>query len=272
MTRIVHLSDLHFGRSDPELEQPLLQQIHRLAPDLVIISGDFTQRARRSQFAQAREFIDQIKLPVLAVPGNHDTPLDNLYMRFIAPWRRYRNAIDHQLEPQWRDDQVHVVGVNTVNRFAWQRGKISQRMLRHVCHAFENGPDARLNVVVMHHPLEHGPDTDKKLMDGAQAALKQLSDCGADLVLSGHLHEASSGPFRAAPGLMFVQAGTGLSTRLRGAPNTFNMIEERGGELTITRYEAPAGQGFRAVVSETFGKFAREWRPVPVAAATRSAR
>ncbi|WP_413220367.1 metallophosphoesterase [Tritonibacter mobilis] len=93
MKRLLHLSDLHFGRDRPELLDPLIEQINGLAPDLVAISGDLTQRARDWQFMRAREMIDRIKAPCLVVPGNHDTPLDNLFERVLMPWRRYRKWI-----------------------------------------------------------------------------------------------------------------------------------------------------------------------------------
>ncbi|WP_339114293.1 metallophosphoesterase family protein [Thioclava sp. GXIMD2076] len=263
MRRIIHLSDLHFGKTDPRLERPLLRKIDELAPDLVIVSGDFTQRARRHQFAQARAFLNRIKAPVLAVPGNHDTPLDNVLVRFVTPWRRYRQAIDRELEPEWRDARVHVVGVNTVNRFKWQRGRIGPHTIRRVCSSFSAVPRDVLRIVVMHHPLEHGPETDKKLMEGASHALRRLSKCGADIVLSGHLHEGSAAPFHAAPGLLFVQAGTGLSTRLRGTPNMFNLLEHQtAGEVSITRYLSSSEGKFAPEAVRHFRKTAQDWSEV----------
>ncbi|WP_406736074.1 metallophosphoesterase family protein [Thioclava sp. GXIMD4215] len=273
MRRILHLSDLHFGKIDPRLEHPLLRKIAELEPDLVIVSGDFTQRARRRQFAQARAFLNRIKAPVLAVPGNHDTPLDNIFVRFVTPWRRYRQAIDRELEPEWRDAKIHVIGVNTVNRFKWQRGRISSHTIRRVCSRFSSVSREVLRIVVMHHPLEHGRETDKKLMEGASKALKRLSRCGADIVLSGHLHEGSAAPFHAAPGLLFVQAGTGLSTRLRGTPNMFNMLDYyMTGEVSITRFFSGADGQFVAQDRRHFRKNGSDWAELarPSAAETPS--
>src|SRR5579875_2925577 len=99
MRRIVHLSDLHFGRTRPDLLGPLLESIHAAAPDLVAVSGDLTQRARAGQFAAARRFLAALPRPVLVVPGNHDVPLDAAWARLLWPWRRYRHWIGRDLEP-----------------------------------------------------------------------------------------------------------------------------------------------------------------------------
>lgn len=245
MRRIVHLSDLHFGRVSPELTGPLLAAVNGLRPDLVVVSGDFTQRARHWQFAEARDFLARIEAPVLAVPGNHDTPLDNLFLRMFRPWGRYRRYIGPELEPVFQDRDLHVVGVNTVNRFAWQQGRLSRRALARLLAAF--GPDdGRMRIVVCHHPLEHLPGDGKALTRGAGRALAALGDAGADIVLCGHVHTLYHAPFTAAPGVLFVQAGTGLSDRLRaGQANSFNLLELADDQVQITALAAvlPAGAG-----------------------------
>ncbi|PJE26596.1 phosphodiesterase YaeI [Pseudooceanicola marinus] len=268
MKRILHLSDLHFGRARPDLEAPLLAAIARNRPDLVVVSGDFTQRARHVQFRRAQDFLAKLPAPVLSVPGNHDTPLDRPFERLLAPFRRYRRYVDEDTEPVFSDGKLTVVGVNTVNPLAWQQGKFSSRARDRVARRLAEHP-ADLSVVVVHHPLEHGPKVDKRLMRGARAALAQLSDCGADVVLSGHLHRASSAPFRAAPGLLFVQAGTGLSSRTRGDDNTFNLLDwEETGALRVTTWGA-RGQGAQAVfapeASAMFRREGRVWARQPAA-------
>ncbi len=260
MRRILHLSDLHYGHADAELEEPLLETIVRLRPDLVVISGDFTQRARRQQFRDAAAFVARIDAPVLSVPGNHDTPIDNLYRRFVTPFHRYKAYIDPVLEPAVEDEEMQVVGVNTVNRFSWQRGRFSGRTVRRVCNAFAE-VGGKLKVVVVHHPLEHGPTVEKRLMRGARAALTALSDCGADVVLSGHLHTASAAPFTAAPGLLFVQAGTGLSTRLRGETNNFNLLDVEGPRVSVTTWQAE-GRSFGPGASATYARGVGGWERV----------
>lgn len=242
MRRILHLSDLHYGRVNPDLEAPLLAQIAALAPDLVVISGDLTQRARPAEFRAARAFIDRITARVLCVPGNHDTPLYNLAMRFLRPFSRYRRYISPDLEPVFHDPEITVLGLNTVNPFAWQRGRLGAGALSPICDKL--GDDAgQMRIVALHHPPEQDPETAKRLMKGAREALVELSNCGADIVLSGHLHHGTAAPFRAAPDLLFVQAGTGLSTRLRGPQqNTFNQLDIENGSLKIVMWGAQTGE------------------------------
>ncbi len=253
MTRILHLSDLHFGRDRPELEDPLVEIVNDLSPDLVAISGDFTQRARRRQFARARAFLDRLEPPTLSVPGNHDTPLDNLYLRLVRPFHRYKRAIDRDLEPRLETSRMVVAGVNTVNRFSWQRGRLSRRTVRHIRHAFADAGD-RLRVVVLHHPLEHGPEVDKRLMRGARDALGAMREGGADVVLSGHLHNTVTMPFTVAPGCLFVQAGTGLSDRHRGEPNTFNLLSATRDRIVIDTFGAGDSADFGRRATATFNR------------------
>lgn len=257
MKRVLHLSDLHYGKDNPDLEEPLLEVIDQLAPDLVAISGDFTQRARRHQFARAQAFLDRLTVPWLAVPGNHDTPLDNLWVRLMKPWKRYRRAIHSNLEPVHEDDGMVVVGVNTVNRFAWQRGKISDRRVTRACKAFGERDD-RARLVMLHHPLQHGPDVDKRLMEGADAALKAFAECGAQIVLSGHLHNTLIAPFRAWPQLLFVQAGTCLSSRVRGEANMFNLLDLTHDAVRVESWGAENG-AFAPMQSVSYAVEGGQW-------------
>ena len=244
MRRIAHLSDLHFGRDRPELLDPLVEAVNELEPDLAAISGDLTQRARPSQFRAARDFIDRLEAPVLAVPGNHDVPLHNLFLRFLWPWRQYRKWISPDLEPEFHDSEMIVLGVNTVNPMAHQSGWFTPRALDRVRKAFCNTRGRRARIVVAHHPLEHLPGEKKKLMRGADEAMEELGRLNTDIVLSGHLHSWRADPFAEKPGrnaVLQVHAGTGLSTRLRGQDNDFNLLEIEDGLIDVTRYAAAEG-------------------------------
>lgn len=264
MTRIVHLSDLHFGRLREDLAEPLLSTVNAMAPDLVVVSGDLTQRARHRQFRDARAFLDLLSAPWLAVPGNHDTPLDNIVARFLWPWARYRRHIHRDLMPVWEQGLTRVAGINSVNPFAWQRGRVGRRASAHIRATFKGLPDPWFRVAVMHHPLEQGAEVDKRPTQGAAEALALLGETGVDIVLSGHLHNGSAAPFRAAPGTLFVQAGTGLSTRLRDEENTFNLLTLARDDLQVDRYSAGTEPVFRLFDTSRFRWADGIWHRIPV--------
>lgn len=241
--RLIHLSDLHFGALSPGLEAPLAARVRALAPDLIVVSGDLTQRARAGQFAAARAFLADLGAEVIAVPGNHDIPLLNPLGRMFWPWRAYDRGWSPVREPVWQNDQVVVACVNTADPWAWKRGRITARQLDRLAEVFATaGPRAR--IVAMHHPLEHQPDEAQWLMAGAAKALRRLPQIGAQIVLSGHIHLSHAGPFVAAPGLIFVQAGTGLSHRRRAEANAFNLLDLSGGTVAVQTILADEAGGY----------------------------
>lgn len=246
MTRIVHVSDLHFGATSEGLLAPLCSRIADLSPDLVVISGDLTQRARSHQFAEARDFIAGLGVPVLCIPGNHDIPLWNIAARLICPWRAWRMGLARDLEDVWQDAQVIVAGINTANPLAWKQGRITAAMLDRLEALFATAGD-RVRIVAMHHPLEHLPGEEQWLMQGAGLALCRLPEMGVRMVLSGHIHVSHAGPFTAAPGLLFVQAGTGLSWRRRAEANAFNLLDIRDKAIEVQSILADETGAFAAV-------------------------
>jgi len=250
--RLVHLSDLHFGRTHPELLTPLIEAVNGATPDLVAITGDLTQRARRAQFREARAFLDRIEAPWRAVPGNHDVPLDNPILRVLRPFGRYRRYICRDLTPDFAIDGLVVQGLNTVDPFRWQRGRARRRQIAEAC-AMLSGTDAA-RVILAHHPFEQDPEDEKALMKHAGKELEALAGCGATLVLSGHLHRWRAEPFvaRKSDGrVLQVHVGTGLSTRLRGEENDFAILDIDRDEIGLRRMVAREG-AFRQDSATTF--------------------
>ena len=266
MRRIAHLSDLHFGTVPEGLAAALLHRLADLAPDLIVISGDLTQRARRRQFAEAADFIRRLPAPSLVVPGNHDVPLHRPLMRLLRPFAHWRAHLGRDLEPEFTDEEIAVIGVNTVNPLVWQAGRISPRAVRRVCAAFSGTTDARTRIVVLHHPLTQAPGVAKAPMRGAGAAVRELAECGADVVLSGHLHAWHAAPFAARKGgraTLLVQAGTALSARLRAPENDFNLLTVTPGAVQVDRHAATP-QGFAVAGRIAFVRDGDGWQEVAV--------
>src|ERR687884_624014 len=154
MRTIVHLSDLHFGRVNPALINPLLRAVREVGPDLVAISGDLTQRARSYQFQQARAFLDALPKPQIVVPGNHDIPLHNVFARFLEPLTKYKHYITDDLQPVYEDGEVAVVGVNTARSLVFKGGRINKTQVGRLREKFCSLEDDVVKVVVTHHPFD----------------------------------------------------------------------------------------------------------------------
>lgn len=263
MRRVVHISDLHFGRTLPHLLEPLLARIAETAPHLVVVSGDLTQRARTREFRAARAFLDRLSAPWIAVPGNHDVPLYNVGRRLIAPYRGYRRWISANLEPAYIDEEITVAAINTVDPRAWQRGRIGRSAIHRAARYFVSRAPERTRLVVVHHPFSHLPGEPKELMAGAAVGIRALSEAGVDIVLSGHLHAWRAEPVatRLDGGqTLQIQAGTGLSNRLRGEDNDFNLLSIAPGVVGVERYAAtPEGDDFRSAASLRFSRTNRGW-------------
>ncbi len=243
MRTLVHLSDLHFGRLDEKVLAPLRDTITALAPDLLVVSGDLTQRARAKQFRAARAYLETLPGPQLIVPGNHDVPLYNLFARFFSPLANYRRIMTEDLEPTFIDEAIAVVGVNTARSATWKGGRINEeqvaRVRAKICHL----PDEMVKIVVTHHPFDVPKESDEadQIVGRARMAMEHLAECGADVLLSGHLHESHVGHTAdryqiAGHSALVVQAGTATSSRTRESPNSFNVLRLEGRHIEIVPY------------------------------------
>jgi 3',5'-cyclic AMP phosphodiesterase CpdA len=230
MRTLVHLSDLHFGRTDPQIVSAVRARIEKIRPEIVVVSGDFTQRARRSQFRNARAFLDTLPGRKIVVPGNHDVPLWNVVARFLFPLSNYRRFINRDMLPFYADDEVIVAGINTVRSLTFKGGRINRRQAEDVQKLLCGFRGNAIRIVVTHHPFDLAPSYHgRELVGRAGMAMEQLAACGADVLLAGHLHEAYTGGTAKRYQIhgysaLVVQAGTATSTRLRGSANSFNVL------------------------------------------------
>ncbi len=257
MIRIAHLSDPHFGTEHPHLVPYLLQALAALAPDVIVLSGDLTQRARRHQFAAAQSFIAACPAPVLCIPGNHDIPLENLFARLLHPFRAYHRAIGPDLAPVIDTPAAIIAGVNTANPHVWKDGRITPAQLDRLARVFAHaGP--RQRIVALHHPPVP-PQGEPSSLAGASEAITAFATMGVDLVLSGHLHFSHAAPLASAPRILAVQAGTCLSNRTRQDGNAFTQIDLAPDSAVLTHHRAQTDGRFVPDAAMTFTRSAQGW-------------
>ena len=263
---IAHLSDLHFGRVDPRVLPSLVDTIASIGPDLIVVSGDLTQRARRTQFRDARQFLDRLAGPLLVVPGNHDVPLFNLAARWLDPFGGYRRHIHQDLEPVYESDAVIAVGLNSARAFPFHGGgRLNEGQVARAAARLIGAPAGAIKIVVTHHPFDlpatHG---DQHLIGRSDMAMKRLADAGADVFLAGHLHVSHVGHTAAryqiaGHSAVVVQAGT-ISTRQRGEVNALNVLRLDSAQIDVERYSwDDRTQSFQPSVHRTFQRTTDGW-------------
>ena len=248
MSLLLHISDTHFGTEKPAVVAALIALTRQRRPDILVFSGDITQRARTEEFAAARNFCRELGVPrMLVLPGNHDLPLFNLIGRLTRPYARYLHDFGPRLEPLLESDAFLVVGVNTTRAMLHKDGEVSAEQIERVSRQLENARPSQLRVVVTHQPAavireEDEPDR----LRGAEPALQAWSRAGADLVLGGHIHlpyvlDLSARSLPTLRPTWCVQAGTAVSDRVRhGTCNSVNLIHWRSpylGEPRVCRVE-----------------------------------
>jgi 3',5'-cyclic AMP phosphodiesterase CpdA len=269
MRTIVHLSDLHFGRVDYSVVEPLVATVAEIKPDVVVVSGDLTQRARSRQFKEAREFLDRLPSPQIIVPGNHDVPLHNAYARFFQALDKYRRYITDDLEPFHSDEEIAILGINTARSLTIKDGRINENQVAAIRDRLCPFADEVIKIIVTHHPFDLPEGHNDEIVGRAQLAMEAMAKCGADVLLAGHLHVSHTGHSSArykiaGHSALIVSAGTATSTRARGETNSFNMLRVKHPFINVERLSwQPERAAFAPSSTEHFKHTPEGWTRVP---------
>lgn len=270
MLRLLQISDLHFGPPFiPQVATALSHEIARLAPDVLVVSGDLTQRAKRKQFAQARHYFNQLPpIPKIIVPGNHDVPLYRIWERLTQPYALYEQYIGSPQDSVLRRNGTIIVALNSYHPLrAITNGRIRSRQLAFCARAFTNAPLNAARIIVAHHHFAPGPDYQgSEVMPKAKRALDAFTRLKVDLIMTGHLHRAYVGSSLDAysgkdreHGIVIVQCGTSTSRRGRmqeREKNSFNWIEISELSIRVVHYMhfSNTNMGFRPVSQYKFAR------------------
>ena len=233
--RLAHVSDLHFGAIESGRPGALRRALEQVAPDLLVVSGDLSQRGTEAEMREAMEFLKTLPQPQFIVPGNHDIPHGHhLWARFKQTWRTYKKVVAADLEPVWQNDAVAIIGANSVRAggwyLDWSRGHLSGEQLRRIAACCEQIPEHLLRVLVVHHPPAAPPQgTRRHLLDRRKRFFSALNEAGVDLVMCGHFHMSYAVPLMLPGNLrracVLSVASTATSYRLEGEPNGFHVID-----------------------------------------------
>jgi len=247
MTLLLQVSDTHFGTERPAVVEALVRLALALKPQVLLLSGDITQRATRAQFAAARAFVQRLQVPFcLAVPGNHDIPLWQLPLRLLRPYARYSEAFGSELEPSLQTNDLLLLAVNTTRWWRHQDGQLSAAQVERVARRLAQARPGQRRVVMVHQPLVVTRAQDEKnRLHGHAAALHTWGAAGVDLIVGGHIHLPFVLPL--ASGGWAVQAGTAISSRVRAdAGNSVNVIRIDAAvadRAVVERWDHDPGEG-----------------------------
>lgn len=271
MARIAHLSDIHFGANDPDIVAATIDWLTEKRPDLVIISGDLTQRAREGQFQDAAEYLRALRhngLRLLVIPGNHDIPLYDVVRRFASPLGRYKRHISDDLCPWVETDEAAILGINTARSLTIKDGRINRDQMQLIRQRFKDIAPNKTRILVTHHPLFALPIGQGNELSEAvgrhEDALQAITDAGVHLTLAGHFHrtyaEAARKMVAEAGPTLVIQAGTATSTRLRNQePQSFNWLHVGQGDRMELQVIVWNGEDFQRASHVGFSLEGEHW-------------
>ena len=156
-----------------------------------MVTGDLTHRGRPAELAQARELLESLGLPLLAIPGNHDIPyvFPKRFTRTREAWERVFTTA----QPVYVSDRLAIVGMNSVRPWRQQGGALESSQLDGIAPKLERAQVGALRTVALHHHLAAPPwrAARKHPVRRRELVLEKLASAGVELVLSGHVHQAA---------------------------------------------------------------------------------
>lgn len=240
MGRLLQFSDVHFGVEHADACAAALDYAHAAAPDLVLVTGDVTQKGLTPEFAAAARWIAALPGPVFVTVGNHDVPYYDVLARLFWPWRAFETIIGHPAhDHEHRGDGVMVRGVTTARgwqaRLNWSKGAIDLDQTRRAAAALAAAPTGHLRILACHHPLIEmaGAPMTGEVRRGDRAA-RIFAEAGVDLIMTGHVHVPFALPIQRGDGCSYAVGCGTLSRRERGAPPSFNRVEWDAHAITVT--------------------------------------
>jgi 3',5'-cyclic AMP phosphodiesterase CpdA len=268
--RVLQLSDLHAGtQEEPEVEGDLLALVESTVPELIVVSGDLTHRNDPSEHDRAASLLRSLGQPLLVVPGNHDIPK-------FPPWRFTRTfdefeRVWKQTEPTYLSERLVVCGLNSVRPWKQQGGALRSAQLERARRCFADAAEGALRVAVLHHHLLGAPwRTAKRTIANRSSVLGGLVDAGAELIVSGHVHQsavAERREFEVTPGatraaVVVTSPGLGQPRpKRRGEARGLHAYESDGETLRVLTY-AWAGSRWERIADR---RFPRGREPLAVA-------
>lgn len=253
---ILHGSDLQVGKPyRPQVAEAFVTLAATLEPDLIVVSGDLTQRAKAREYRIVREFLGALPegTPVVVTPGNHDVPLYRVWERILMPYRNWRRFMGPDLDTVLRVDGATVVALNSsAPRRAIVAGRIDPEQVAFAHRSFAASPESDARILVAHHHFyPTDPPEGGTPLPRARGLLEAFEEMGVDLILGGHVHQTHITPSRAlvpgdGPGIPIVACGTTASSRGRGVEvgqNTLNVIRVDASAIEVTPHRMDAGAG-----------------------------
>ncbi|MDQ8163723.1 MAG: metallophosphoesterase [Gemmatimonadota bacterium] len=257
--RVLHVSDIHCGR--PFVAAHVAAALAVAAEtrfDAIVMSGDFSQRARVHEFEQARGILERFRAlaPTIEVPGNHDTAWWHAPFGWGDASRLhvgYRAFINETLEPVVSVPGVCMVGLNSAagmlpQAVTWYprdwrvKGGLLPAQFAFARRALAGAAPGDLRLLVVHHNVVRGRLSNRWGLKRPHAALDAIASLDVDVVCTGHDHEERTEVVERAGGRFLVSAANTLSSRMRGhRPSALNVIEADATTVTVRPWSYDGG-------------------------------